>query len=130
MIKFEQTIQEMKSGLILSIFLTISLLQNSFAQEVQKTEDELAIQNLLKKKRTFNKNNKKGFLIQLYNGKESTAKKIKIEFEELFPEIPTQLEYIQPEWKIQVGKYTTKLEADRALNKIRRKFAGAIVIPM
>ncbi|MCH2034713.1 MAG: SPOR domain-containing protein [Tenacibaculum sp.] len=39
-----------------------------------------------------------------------------------------KLKYEAPEWKVQVGKYYSKIEADRALNKIKEKFSGAIVI--
>ena len=47
-----------------------------------------------------------------------------------FPETKTYLVYRQPEWKIQVGFYKTKLEADRALLKFKRKYQSAIVIPL
>jgi len=53
-------------------------------------------------------------------------KKFKIDF----PEIKTYLVYRQPEWKIQVGFYKTKLEADRALLDLKRKYGSAIVIPL
>ena len=35
----------------------------------------------------------------------------------------------QPEWKIQVGFYKTKLEADRALLNLKENIRSAIVIP-
>ena len=40
-----------------------------------------------------------------------------------------KMSYELPEWKVKVGRFNTKLEADRALNKIKEKFSGAIVIP-
>jgi len=51
-------------------------------------------------------------------------------FKSDFPEIKTHLIYRQPEWKIQVGFYKTKLEADRALLELKRKYQSAIVIPL
>jgi len=36
--------------------------------------------------------------------------------------------YKSPEWKTQVGNFTTRLEADRILNIISEKFTGAIVL--
>jgi hypothetical protein len=37
------------------------------------------------------------------------------------------LSYESPEWKVRVGNYKTRLEADRALLKFKEKFTGAIV---
>ena len=90
--------------------------------------DNQSINSLLKKKRNYNKKNKTIYKIQLYNGTERRARNIKQNYMMKFPGVP-KLEYEAPEWKVQVGGYTTKLEADRALNKIKEKFSGAIVIP-
>ncbi len=38
------------------------------------------------------------------------------------------MSYKLPEWKVQVGYFHTRLEADIALNKIKKKFEGAIVL--
>ena len=103
-------------------------LQTSYAQE-QKTDNEL-ISDFISKKRSFNKEFGYGFRIQLYNGFEVGAKKTSAKFRLDFPEIETYIVYRQPEWKIQVGVYKTKLEADRALSAIKRKYDSAIVIPL
>ena len=109
------------------IIITLGAL-NTSAQETYNNKS--AIQKMIEKKREYNKTHKKGYLIQLYNGLESTAKSTRKRFKEEFPEVRTELEYKAPEWKVQVGNYKTRLDADRALNKIRKKFSGAIVIPM
>ncbi|WP_369047974.1 SPOR domain-containing protein [Tenacibaculum sp. UWU-22] len=88
------------------------------------------VDSLLIKKRIFNKNNGLGYRIQLYNGLEKKARSVKADFETQFPGVYTKLIYDSPEWKIQVGNYKNRLEADRALNKIKEKFYGAIVIPL
>ena len=64
------------------------------------------------------------------NGFEVEAKKTRAKFRIEFPEIKTYLVYRQPEWKIQVGTYKTKLEADRALLEIKKEFSSAIVVPL
>jgi hypothetical protein len=38
--------------------------------------------------------------------------------------------YNSPEWKVQVGNYKTKLEADKDLIKFQKKITGIIVVPM
>lgn len=98
------------------------------AQE-EKTENE-RIEEFINKKKDFNKEFGYGFRIQLYNGFEVEAKKTRAKFRIEFPEIKTYLVYRQPEWKIQVGTYKTKLEADRALLDIKKEFGNAIVVPL
>lgn len=120
----------MKKHIFLFSFLVMGFfsLQTSYAQE-QKTDNEL-ISDFISKKRSFNKEFGYGFRIQLYNGFEVEAKKTRAKFRLDFPEIETYIVYRQPEWKIQVGVYKTKLEADRALSAIKRKYDSAIVIPL
>lgn len=86
------------------------------------------ISSLIEKKREYNKYNGSGFRIQLYNGDETKARNLKSSFENRFPDVFTKLSYNAPEWKVQVGSYKTRLDADRALNKIREEFSGAIVV--
>jgi hypothetical protein len=98
----------------------------------QKTDNEL-VNELISKKRQFNKTFGYGFRIQLYNGFEVEAKKIRAKFRIDFPEIRTYLTYKQPEWKIRIGFYKTKLEADKVLLdlELKKKYgAGVIVIPL
>ncbi len=96
---------------------------NLSAQEEQKIDAVLA------KKIEYNKSNRlgNGFKIQLYNGNESKAYRIKGNFEAAYG-IVAALSYESPEWKVRVGNYKTRLEADRALLTFKEKFGGAIVL--
>ncbi|WP_435261286.1 SPOR domain-containing protein [Tenacibaculum sp. nBUS_03] len=117
-----------KQSFILLLFLLMSAVFTTNAQSDYKNQE--AIKKLIEKKRAYNKSNKTGYRIQLYNGLEKNAKRIKYRFQLEYPGVTTHLGYKAPEWKIQVGHYKTRLDADRALNKFREKFSGAIVIPM
>ncbi|AUC13935.1 hypothetical protein BTO06_01655 [Tenacibaculum sp. SZ-18] len=97
----------------------------SFSQS-NYTDNE-KINSLLEKKREYNKNNETIYKIQLYNGNEKIARTIKQNYMMKFQGIP-KLKYEAPEWKVHVGEYYSKIEADRSLNKIKEKFTGAIVI--
>ncbi|CAL2104027.1 SPOR domain-containing protein [Tenacibaculum sp. 190130A14a] len=118
-----------KPQLISSILIVLFFSVYSATAQSKLTNDK-SINSLIEKKREFNKQNKKGFRIQLYNGLERTAKSIQGRFRVEYPNVRTKLSYDSPEWKIQVGNYKTRLDADRALNKIREKFSGAIVVPL
>ncbi|MDC9721201.1 MAG: SPOR domain-containing protein [Urechidicola sp.] len=92
-------------------------------QETQK------INEVLEQKRVYNKENPTGigYRIQLYNGNEIRAYKIKNEFQVEF-KLKATLLYESPEWKVRVGNYKTRLEADRALLEISKKFSSAVVL--
>lgn len=92
--------------------------------------DNEKIKSLISKKRAYNKRFGFGYRIQLYNGNERLARSTKGKFEVEFPEIYSKLEYNEPEWKVQVGNYKTKLEADKDLILFQKEFSGIIVIPM
>ena len=118
-----------KHSLIITfIFLVTAFAPKANAQE--KLTDNKHIISLIEKKRTYNKSNGNGYRIQLYNGLERRARSLRNRFKVEYPDVYTKLIYKQPEWKIQVGNYKTRLHADRALNEIREKFSGAIVVPM
>ena len=120
----------MKKTVIISCLFFVGFLtsQTIYSQSIKS--DSTLINELISKKRSFNKEFGYGFRIQLYNGFETEAKKTETKFKINFPEIKTYLLYRQPEWKIQVGFYKTKLEADRALLDLKRKYGSAIVIPL
>lgn len=116
-----------------TLFLTLSTLfiLGSFTSFSQEKSNEIErIKSLITKKREFNKKNKIGFRIQLYNGKETKVRQIRAGFRVQFPNTKTYLTYVTPEWKIQVGEYKTRLEADRALLEFHLKYASAIVVPL
>ena len=109
-------------GVLLALLIKSGV---AFAQnEADKIED------LISQKRNYNQQNKNTvvFKIQLYNGTESEAYKIRSNFRSAFPEFKTTIIYKQPEWKTQVGNFETKLEADRVLLLIKKKFSRAIVL--
>lgn len=108
------------------LFLGLSI---SVRGQETKSESQL-IQEFVQKKREFNKEFGYGFRIQLYNGFEVEAKKLRAKFRLDFPDTKTYLIYSQPEWKIQIGHYKTRLEADRAQLRLKKKFPYAIVVPL
>ena len=112
--------------IVLVLFFAFFLSNSkSFAQ----SENE-KINTLIEQKRAYNKDNKSSvvYKIQLYNGNEEEAYKIRRNFNTSYPEYKTTIMYKPPEWKTQVGDFKTRLEADRALNIIKKKFSGAIVL--
>ena len=85
---------------------------------------------MIEQKIAYNKSNKTSIVykIQLYNGNETDAYKMKQNFQIAYPEYSTEIIYTAPEWKTHVGKFKTRLEADKVLKNVKEKFAGAIVL--
>lgn len=112
-------------AIIFVFFATFLSINNSFAQ----SENE-KINTLIEQKKAFNKTNKNimVFKIQLYNGNETQAYAVKRNFEADFPEYRAKVKYDNPEFKTHAGNFRTRLEADRALNAVKLKYAGAIVL--
>ena len=108
---------------ILVAFIAIISNFQLFAQQ------NAEINNVILKKRAFNKQVTKtsGYKIQLYNGNEGKAYSIRDSFKSKYPYY-VKVSYKAPDFKVQVGNFRTRLEADRALNHIKKSFAGAFVL--
>ncbi len=109
------------------LFISSIVLLFSISSQAQSSSLS-SLDSLIYKKRNYNLGIKKGYRIQLYNGDEKTAIKKLETFHKLFPEIKIQRTYKVPEWKVQTGLYKTRLEADRTLNLIKKRYPGARVL--
>ncbi len=69
-----------------------------------------------------------GYKIQIYYGSEKECYEIKDEFSSLFPDIATSIIFSTPQWKLQVGNYRTRLEADHEMVNIKKEYPAAIVL--
>jgi len=120
----------MKVQLFFLSFLLLFFMGSLEVAAQNQPNDNERIKELIAKKRDYNKRYGFGYRIQLYNGNERRAKSIRGRFRYLFPKVSSKLKYDSPEWKIQVGNYKTRLEADKAIMAFSKKFSGIIVVPM
>jgi hypothetical protein len=112
----------------LLVFLGISVFsQKNGVINIDTPSDVKAI---IQKRISYNKSNSKtkGYRIQIYYGSENGAMAAKNKFSELFPNTSTYIEYDSPDWKVKVGNFKTKLEADKAREEILLVFDGAFVL--
>ena len=66
------------------------------------------------------------YKIQIYNGDRAGAKEAKEKFDNTFPNWKSKDIYEPPNFKIWIGDFETRLEADRALRDIKRKFRSFV----
>ena len=73
-----------------------------------------------------------GYRIQIFfdSGTHSgeRARKAKEEFEALFPEIPGYVTWKAPNFRVRVGDFRSRLEAEKALKEIAEEYPNAWVI--
>jgi len=95
-----------------------------------RIESSAHIDQMLAQKKAYNKSIEKfeGFKIQIYYGSEKECYKMKEEFTSLFPDIDTAIIFSTPQWKLQIGNYRTRLEADYAMVNLKKEYPSAIVL--
>lgn len=96
---------------------------------VTVNQDE-KIPELLELKKKLEKENKlsDGFTIQLYYGNLNRANSIIKDYRNKYGSCPASIEYETPNYKVWVGDFTTRIEADRALLDVHRNFPSAFVL--
>lgn len=95
-----------------------------------RVESSASVKELIAQKIAYNKeqNSYPGYKIQIYYGSEKECYEIKDEFTSLFPDIPTSIIFSTPQWKLQVGEYRSRLEADKSIQSIKKEYPSAIVL--
>ena len=114
----------------LLIFLIPTLLTGQESEGDLRVETPAGVDELVAQKIAFNKeqNSYPGYKIQIYYGSEKECYEIKDEFVALFPDIPTSIIFSTPQWKLQVGEFRTRLEADKSIQSIKKEYPSAIVL--
>ncbi|MGJ5641769.1 SPOR domain-containing protein [Formosa sp. S-31] len=116
------------STLALAGVLLIST--KTFAQEgsVALKQDK-KITRLLEVKQQMDKdeNASNRYKIQIYSGKRAEAEKVQKEYNQKFDKWNSTLVYETPNYKIWVGSFRTRLEADRALLEIKESFSNGFI---
>ncbi|MDL5046735.1 hypothetical protein QQ054_11905 [Oscillatoria amoena NRMC-F 0135] len=71
-----------------------------------------------------------GFTIQVYSGiKRDDALMVKKNMLSYLPHLESDVQYIQPNFRVKTGKYFTRLDAQPDYMAIKQYFPGAIVVP-
>jgi len=71
-----------------------------------------------------------GYTIQVYSGiKREEALNVKRDMALKLPELESEVQYRQPNFRVRAGQYYTRLDAQRDYLLVKRHFPNAIVIP-
>jgi len=72
----------------------------------------------------------RGFRVQIYNGNErSVAISKKIDFMKRFPNIATYMSYTQPIFRVKVGDFRSRSEAQSMLIQLKPLYGAVMIVP-
>ena len=118
-----------RTSLVLLIFYMRSL--NLYAQDENvSVYQNPKFENLLNEKRKTNASITINdiYKIQIYNGDSETSKKILSDFKKEFLAFDGTIVFYTPAYKVWVGNFKTRIEAERNLTFFRKKYPNAFVI--
>ena len=117
----------LQKTLLMLLFPTVA----AFAQDTQITVSQSPeFEQMLAEKRRINSSitvNDK-YKIQVYNGDSETSKKTLAEFRKEFKNYDGTIVFSTPSYKVWVGNFKTRIEAERNLVEIRKKYPNAFLV--
>ena len=117
----------MKSHIATILFLSISIFCS--AQEGTITIDQNPkIDKLVEVYQDLNVNSGH-YQIQVGFGKHQEAQDLKSKVDVDFPDWYTKIDFKEPTYRVRLGKFKTKIEAQRKLIIVREKYPKAFLLP-
>lgn len=92
-----------------------------------KIEQDAKIVDLLDIYKTYNESSEY-YRIQVGFGSYSKAQRIKSEVEIDFPSMRSKIDFDSPTYRVRVGRFKTKLEAERKFKEVRAKYPDAMLL--
>lgn len=114
-----------------NIFTFISSLLIFSQLQAQSTiEQDEMFTTLLNEKRKQNQelNFKNGFKIQVYSGDFNAAEKTISDLKFKFENLDSSLEFNAPSYKVRIGNFTNKIDAERNLRLIQKEYPIAFIV--
>jgi hypothetical protein len=103
--------------------------------KVEEVKDPL-IDTLIARRPTLNKNvgtgeeSLNGYRVQIFFGSNrQAAYNAQAKFKEEYPEVRTYITYTEPNFKVQVGDFRSRLEAQKLQSELTQMFTSLFIIP-
>lgn len=113
------------------IILTLFSVNKSNAQNAQfKLIQDNNFEKLLSEKNSVNNNFSiyKNFSIQIFYGDKDAAETTFHDFKKNYPEIDATIIYTEPKYKLVIGNYRNKIDAERNLKKFSKTYPNALLV--
>jgi hypothetical protein len=112
--------------------ILLLLLISPFITEAQVNTNDSLARKLVERHKLVNaaKKSMPGYRIQIYFGNDRIkAQEMRTEFIKFIPDEAAYLIYQQPNFKVRVGDFRTRLEAAGFLKQINSSFPNAFIVP-
>jgi len=127
----------MKTKLLLLFLFTLSLTHWGLAQtkpagDSSRIELDGSTIKAIEKHKEYNKKNPliPGYRIQTYAGSSrQQAMTIRNEIAEKYPEYVAYVVYKQPTFRVRVGDFRSRFEAQKLLNEIKPVYSSSFIVP-
>lgn len=72
----------------------------------------------------------RGYRVQIYNGNDRVkATQIKIDFMRKFPGVRTYMTYVQPQFRVKVGDFRTRGDAQKLYEQVSSLYNPSMIVP-
>lgn len=113
-----------------SIVLLYFVSNPCLAQQKLNTSELNTVKKLIKEKHQLESNNelKSSYKLQIFSGSLEDAKETKEKFETLELDIDSKIIYQTPNYKVWVGNFRNRIQADRAFDKMKSEYPNTLII--
>jgi hypothetical protein len=116
--------------LLLFVLFTLTINRATAQSSNLNLNQDPKFEQLLNEKRKSNSNLSYNdrYKIQIFNGVSETAKKTLNEFRQEFKNLDGTIIFNTPNYKVWVGNFRTRMEAERNLAEIQKKYKSVFLI--
>ncbi len=116
----------MKTLSFLLVFLFSVFYANAQKGDIHIEQDKKIVDLLAIYKSSNPSNNY--YRIQVGFGSHAKAQKIKSNVEQDFPNMYSKIDFDSPTYRVRLGRFKTKLEAERKFMEVRKKYPNAMLL--
>ncbi len=123
--------KKQKHNLLFFFILGVFLGQKMIGQELKSNIiQDPKIEQLLKEKRKINAGqvSNETYKIQIFYGNSDDSKKKLQEFKREFKDLDGTIVYTNPNYKVWIGNFETRIEVEKAMIEIKKKYPTALII--
>lgn len=102
--------------------------QRGTVEVIKDPEIDILIARRAALSRSSQSSSADGYRVQIFSStdrKRAYAEQTK--FKSAYPTIRSYISYVEPYYKLRVGDFRTKLEAEKLVNKLRRSYEGLFI---
>lgn len=123
--------KKQKHNLLFFFILSLFLGQKMMAQDLKSNIiQDPKIDQLLKEKRKINTGlvSNETYKIQIFYGNSDESKKRLQEFKKEFKDLEGTIVYTNPNYKVWVGNFETRIEVEKAMVEIKKRYPTSLII--